>query len=99
MSVVENISAGGIKFRAPHDMVINHKIIELQVQIPELAPLLLELDAEILEVKPRPTTKFSDVRAKFVNLSDENKRRLSIIERIVEAQEIKNAKKENLKKF
>ena len=85
MSIVENISAGGIKFIAPIDLALNDKIIQLQIRIPELAPLVLELEAMVVNVKPnakpRFNTKYSEVRAKFINLSKANKEHLSVVKK------------------
>ena len=98
MSVVENISAGGVKFIAPTDLALNNKIIQLQIRIPELAPLILKLEAMAVNVKPRSNNKQSDVRVKFVNLSEANKKHLSVLEKMIDLQEIKNTSKATGKK-
>ena len=93
MSTIENISFGGVRFIAPSDLKLIDKIVHLQIRIPQLAPRLLELEAIVLDAKPRFNSKFSDVRAKFINLSEENKAHLSIVEKIIDRQEKKNVKK------
>ena len=98
MSVVENISTGGVKFIAPTDLALNNKIIQLQIRIPELAPLILKLEAMAVNVKPRSNNKQSDVRVKFVNLSEANKKHLSVLEKMIDLQEIKNTSKATGKK-
>jgi len=88
-SVIENISAGGIKFIAPSDLDLNNKTVQLKIKIAELAPYTLELDAVVLGVQPRFNGKSSDVRAKFINVSPENKKRLTIVEEIIQKLESK----------
>ena len=34
ISVIENISVGGVKFRAPTDFALNDKFVQLQIRIP-----------------------------------------------------------------
>ena len=92
VSIIEDISAGGVKFIAPVDLPLNDKIIQLQIRIPELAPLILELEAMVVNVKPRFNDKQSDVRAKFINLSLENKEHLIVLERMIEHLDSKNSK-------
>ena len=48
MSVIENISVGGVKFSAPSDIEFNDKIVQLQIRIPELAPRFLEIEAVVV---------------------------------------------------
>ena len=93
MSVVKNISAGGIMFMAPGDMLLKDKRIKLKIGIPELAPHVLMLDAVVVDAKPCFNPKVSEVRAKFVNLTDLDKEKLSIIEKIKHIQDMKNSKK------
>lgn len=90
---VENISVGGAKFLALSDWKLDDKVIQLQIKIPELAPHFLELEARVLSATPRSNSKICDVRVKFINLSETDKERLSVIEEIINLQEIKNAKK------
>ena len=92
ISVVENISVGGVKFKAPIDFALNDKIVQLQIRIPELAPLILDLKAMVVNVKPGFNTKYSDVRAKFINLSEADKKHLSVVERMIDLQKIKNTR-------
>jgi len=92
-SVIDNISDNGVMFIAPSDLNLKDKTVQLHIRIPELAPVLLELEALVLDAKPRLNSKFSDIRAKFINLSEENKKHLSIVEKIIDLQEIKNAQK------
>jgi hypothetical protein len=94
MYVIENISAGGIRFIAPSELELIDKTFQLRIKIPELAPVLLELEAVVLGVMPRINSKYSDVRAKFINLSEANKEHLSIVEKMIDLQKIKNAKKD-----
>lgn len=92
LCVIENISVGGIKFSAPTDLKLKGKIIQLQIKAPELAPGLLEIEAMVLDAQPRTNSKHSDVRAKFINLTDKNKEHLSIIGKMIERQEMKNTR-------
>ncbi len=89
MSIIDNISAGGVKFSAPSDLELKGKIVQLQIKIPELAPHLLDLEAMVIDAQPRPNLKYSDVRAKFINLSESNKGHLSIVEKLIDLQERK----------
>ena len=88
-SVIENISAGGIRFIAPSDLDLVNKVVQLKIKIAELAPYTLELEAVVLGVNPRFNGKSSDVRAKFINVSPENKERLTIVEKIIQKLESK----------
>jgi len=90
MSVIKNISAGGVMFLAPGDVKFNGKTIYLKIGIPELAPLVLELEAIVIDAKPCFNVKICEVRARFINLSDENKVNLTIIEKIIQKQENKD---------
>jgi len=83
MSIAENISAGGVRFIVPSDLKLKDKIVQLRIQIPQLAPFILELEAMVVNVKLRFNVKQSDVRAKFINLSEINKERLSVLERMI----------------
>jgi len=93
LCAIENISAGGIKFSAPTDKELKGKIILLQIKVPELAPGLLEIEAMVLDAKPRVNAIYSDLRAKFINLTEENKVHLSIVEKTINREAIKTAKK------
>ena len=90
MSVIENISVGGIKFLAPIDMKLEGKTVQLRIKIPELAPNTLELEGLVLSANPRFNGKSFDVRAKFVNVSEESKERLAVVEKLILAQAAKN---------
>ena len=83
MTIIDNISAGGVKFAAPTDLDLFNKIIKLQIKIPEMAPHILELEAVVLSVQNRPNPGFSDVRAKFINLSVADYESLSVLENII----------------
>ena len=98
MCVIENISAGGIRFIAQHDLKLFDKNLHLQIRVPELAPIVLKLDAKVVDVKPRTNDKQSDVRAKFINLSLENKEHLTVLEKMIEQLESK-IKKDSGKKL
>jgi hypothetical protein len=94
MSVIQNISAGGVKFSIPSDLVLKDKVVQLQIRIPELMPRFLDVEALVLEVKPRLINpKYSDVRVKFINLTDVSKELLSILEKVIDRLEEKNASK------
>ena len=93
MSVVENISAGGVRFIAPTDLKLQDKIVQLKIRIPALAPHSIELQAMVVEARSRFDTKYSDVRAKFINITDESKERLSVVEKMIQDQEKKDAEK------
>jgi len=84
MSVVENISAGGVRFIAPTDIILSHKVFQLKIRVPELAPNVLEVEAEVVDAKLRKNPKVSDVRAKFINLSDANQKYLLDLENLIE---------------
>jgi len=86
MSVIQNISAGGVKFSVPSDLNLKGQIIRLQIKIPELAPRFLDLEAVVLDAKPRFNAKYSDIRAKFINLSELSKEQLTIVERMIDRQ-------------
>lgn len=77
MSIIQNISAGGVKFKAKGDLKLVDKIILLQIRVPELAPHMLQLEAIVLD------TQNSFVRAKFINLSEISKEQLLIVEKMV----------------
>lgn len=95
---IGNISIGGVKFIARNDLNLNHKTVLLQIKIPQLAPDSLVLEAIVLNVKPRPNTKTSDVRAKFINLSETDKEQLSVVGKVINSQYIKNTPKDDGKK-
>ncbi len=99
MSILDNISVGGVSFTASSDLKLNDKIIQLQIRIPELAPIVLELEAMVVNVRPRLNEKQSDVGAKFINLSEINKEHLSVVEKMIDLEEIKNASKAAGKKI
>jgi hypothetical protein len=103
MSIVEDISVGGVKFIAPSDLKLKDKIVQLLIKIPELAPLILELEAMVVNVKQNVklgfNTKYSEVRVKFINLSEANKEHLSVVERMIDLQESKNTSKADQKKI
>ena len=80
MSIAENISAGGVKFRALSDLKLKDKIIQLRIKIPALAPHVLEVEGMVVNVQLRSYEKQSDVSVKFINLSQINKEHLSILE-------------------
>ena len=98
MPVVDNISAGGVKFIALSALALNNKTIQLQIRVPELAPLILELEAVVVDVKPRPNNILSDIRVKFINLSEVNKGHLTVLEEIIDLKEAKNTPKDTAKK-
>jgi PilZ domain len=87
MSEVENISTGGIKFIAPTDLDLNNKIVHLKIRIPELLPLVLDIEAKVVNCnqgfKQGFNVKFSEVSAKFINISEANKNYLTAMERIM----------------
>lgn len=93
MSVIDNISLGGVRFKASSDLELNNKIIQLQILIPELAPRFLELEAIVLEVKPHSNINSCDIRARFISVSDKNKEYLAVIEKIIDIQKNKDIKK------
>lgn len=77
MSTIGDISAGGVKFVAPRDLI--RKKLKLEIESPLLAPRLLKLEAIVIDSRPSKRFSFFDIRAKFFNLSEENKRDLSIL--------------------
>ena len=91
MSIAENISAGGIKFRALSDLKLKDKIIQLRIKIPALAPHVLEVEGMVVNVEPLAYGKLSEVCVKFINLSEINTKNLSVVEGMIDSQEIKDA--------
>ncbi len=92
MTIIENIGGGGVKFAVPKDMNLVDKVILLQIKIPQLAPRTVELEAKVLSADPRMNSPSADIRAKFINLSDQNRLDLSVIEKMISVQEKKDAK-------
>lgn len=78
-SVVLNISALGVKFLAPDDLI--DKTLDLEIQSPRWYPRTLKLQAVVLESTPSEHFSFYDVRAKFINLSEDDKKDLSLLEK------------------
>ena len=95
-SVVENISMGGVKFIAPSDWQLNNKVVNLQIKIQELAPYLLEIQALVVDIKPRKSPASIDIRAKFVNISELNKQQLQVVEKMIAEHDAKEAKRANI---
>jgi len=91
MSVIKNISVGGVMFLAPGDLKLKDKTVLLKIGIPELAPQLMILEALVVDFKPCFNAKISEVRAKFINLTDTNKEHLLVVQKIVENQKYKEA--------
>lgn len=87
---MENISEGGLKFIAQTDLNLNGKLLNLKIRLPELAPSLLEIQGIVVGFKPRFNPKLSDVRVKFINISETSKAQLAIIEEIINRIENKN---------
>jgi len=77
-SIIGDISALGVKFIAPLDL--KEKILHLEIKSPRLVPRTLKLEAVVLESKTSRLPTFYEIRAKFINLSQENKRDLSLLE-------------------
>jgi len=77
-------------FTAPSDLKLDDKVIRLQIKVPQLAPHFLELEALVLEAKPCYNNKVCEVRAKFINISEQNKAQLAVIEGMIDQQEKKN---------
>jgi hypothetical protein len=98
MSFVDNISVGGVKFIASSDLKLNEHKIRLQIKIPELSPRFLKLEAMVLSATPRLNGKTSDIRAKFTNLTQEDKEDLAVLEKIIHLQVSRNAVKADEKK-
>ena len=78
-SIIGDISAGGVKFIATSDLT--DKELNLEIKSPRIDPRTLKVEAIVLESKPSVHPSYFDIRAKFVNLSPENKRDLSIFEK------------------
>lgn len=98
MSFVDNISVGGIKFKASSDLKLTDKIIQLQIKIPELSPKVLEINALVLSAIPRLNGKTLEIRAKFVDLSDKDKEDLSVLETSINWHKIIDSKNAGGKK-
>jgi hypothetical protein len=93
VSIIKNISVGGIKFIAPNDLNLKDKIIHLRIKIPELWPNLVDLEALVIDIRPHlQRSQYSEVRAKFINLSDSSKEQLSVVERMIDRQEKRTAR-------
>ena len=93
VSTIDNISFGGVKFTSSEALELHNKIILLQIRIPQLAPRRLKVEALVLSVKLRLNSKIYDIRAKFINVSEGNKKDFSILEDIIKLQDTKNAKR------
>ena len=93
MSILENISGGGVKFTASSDLDLSGKTIYMQIRVPELSPSVLQLQAVVLSAIPRLNGRILDIRAKFINLSEKDKQSLTIIENSINWVGIKNAHK------
>jgi len=78
-SIVKNISAGGLSFIAPVDL--KDKVLNLEIMSPLLSPRTLKIKAIVLESKPSDNASFFDIRAQFLDISEENKLDLSILEK------------------
>ncbi len=83
LTVIENISVGGIKFTTSSNLELKNKFILVKIRIPELLPRHLELEALVLNEERHVDGKFSEVRAKFVNLTDLQKKDLPVVENLV----------------
>jgi len=77
-SIIGDISSGGVKFMAPRDL--KDKMLNLEIKSPRLAPRTLKLEAIVLDSNPSKLSSFFDTRAKFLNLSQENIKDLSVLE-------------------
>jgi len=97
MSIAENIGTGGLRFIGPFDLKLKDKVFNLRIKLPQLAPALLEVEAMVVDVKQRLNGDQADIRVKFINLSAINKEHLSVLEKMIESQEIKNAKNDGKK--
>jgi hypothetical protein len=78
-SVIGDISIAGVKFIAPKDL--KEQVINLEVRSSRIAPRTLKLEAMVVDSRPSQHPSFFDIRAKFINLSEESKRDLSILEK------------------
>ena len=99
MSVIQNISVGGVMFIAPADLKLNGMTVALRIQIPELAPHTFQVEAIVLSTKLRLNKISFEVRAKFINLTPADKNRLSVLEKMINQEQIKNAKNADSKKL
>ncbi len=77
-SYIDNISAGGVRFTAPCDL--SDKVLKLEIQSPRWIPRTLILEAVVLESKPSEYPSFFNIRAQFVNISEEQIKDLTILE-------------------
>jgi len=78
-SIIKDISAGGVKFMAPRDL--KGAKLNLEIKSPRIAPRMLKLEAIVLDSRPSGYPSFFDIRAQFLNLSEESTRDLSILEK------------------
>ena len=78
-SIIGDISVGGVKFIAPRDL--KDAVLNLEIQSPRLKPRTLKLEAIVLDSKPSEHPSFFEIRARFLNLSEENKVDLSVFEK------------------
>ncbi|MDE1920560.1 MAG: PilZ domain-containing protein [Candidatus Omnitrophica bacterium] len=84
MSIIQNISSGGIKFPTSNGADLNNKTLLVKINFQELLPRRLELKAKVLSSKLRPNTKIFDVRAQFIDVSEEQRNDLFLMEQIID---------------
>jgi hypothetical protein len=78
-SFIENISIGGVKFIASGDLT--DKMLKLEIQSPRWEHHAIMLEGKVLE--SIPSDEFPShfiVRVQFINVSEENKKNLSLLE-------------------
>jgi c-di-GMP-binding flagellar brake protein YcgR len=84
VATVDNISAGGLKFKVSNDLQMDGKVIELRIKLPELLPSFLDLKAEVIEVQSNPKNSICGVRVKFIDLTEEDKKNIATLKEIID---------------
>ena len=69
-TVVQDISEGGIRFRAGHFVPVHNKLL-FKIQIPKRK--VIEAVAQPAWIREIPSTNQYDIGAKFLSLSDEDR--------------------------
>lgn len=77
-SFIDNISAGGVRFTAPCDLT--DKVLKLEIQSPRWIPRTLKLEARVLESKPSEYPTYFNIRAQFINITEQQIKDLTILE-------------------
>jgi hypothetical protein len=77
-SFIDNISAGGVRFTAPCDLT--DQVLKLEIQSPRWIPRTLKLEAVVLESIPSEYPTYFNIRAKFINTTEQEIKDLTVLE-------------------